>query len=582
MITLDKILDTQKSALLCLAFRYIMCVILLGYVLLFSISVSAGSSIFWGHKSHSRNSNGVNSIGVHICGSLTCPDVIFKEGDCTNIPHASMEYGVCTCDDGYFVQGTKCVKCPSGEYSDGTHGCAPCPVNTYRDKTARKCLSCPEKGCPVKSEEQSPVPSNPVPDETEPEITLWEPSSCGSDADCNECEQCVYGICIKVQTEECPCTNKEMIFSDTGDGKDWCIPCGLNSLMSAVSATDCTNCNRKLVSDPWDETGQACALKKCPKGYVMDNYTCYEDYCQNVECESGYICDDGDCVPCDALWELYYSPSCATACPNRKTEEGDGYELCILKDCPAGYVRMDWGECAPDCSDYSGTDPGFMGGEVPDKPDCRCPTKKEWNTISCQCIDGYVEDSFGNCQPCADMAENQTSCEACGTSFKWCSANNKCINGNNCCTNVTTSACLLCDTETGIMTKPGASTSCDYAGGTNNGECNGNGSCVKKKTFQLLGFASSSSDAEELCPSGYSLAYYSDIGDPQPLANGVNVYSTVVALPYEGKKWTEIGESWARIYLKDWGPGGYYTLDVNGIAESHGAGMTGYALCVSK
>ena len=76
---------------------------------LLGTSALAGGSIFWGHKSRTSNPEGVSSIGVHICGSLDCPDVILKKGDCGSVEHATTKYGVCVCDDGFYVEGDKCI-----------------------------------------------------------------------------------------------------------------------------------------------------------------------------------------------------------------------------------------------------------------------------------------------------------------------------------------------------------------------------------------------------------------------------------------------------------------------------------------
>lgn len=77
-------------------------------VLLMGTTAFAGGSIFGGHKARTSNPNGVSSIGIHICGSLNCPGVILKNGDCGTVEHATTKYGVCVCDDGYEVKDGKC------------------------------------------------------------------------------------------------------------------------------------------------------------------------------------------------------------------------------------------------------------------------------------------------------------------------------------------------------------------------------------------------------------------------------------------------------------------------------------------
>ena len=78
-------------------------------VLIFATAVLAGGSIFGGHKHRAKNTDGVHSIGVHICGNLTCPDVVIREGSCEGLEHTTKQYGVCLCEDGYHVTGDKCV-----------------------------------------------------------------------------------------------------------------------------------------------------------------------------------------------------------------------------------------------------------------------------------------------------------------------------------------------------------------------------------------------------------------------------------------------------------------------------------------
>ena len=80
-------------------------------ILLLGTQALAGGSIFGGGGGGHRASNpdGVKAIGVHICGSLNCPDVIIQRGDCTGIDHAHVQYGVCLCDDGYYALKGRCV-----------------------------------------------------------------------------------------------------------------------------------------------------------------------------------------------------------------------------------------------------------------------------------------------------------------------------------------------------------------------------------------------------------------------------------------------------------------------------------------
>ena len=85
---------------------------------LISTTCLAGGSIFGGHKTHSSNPDGVSSIGIHVCDSLNCPKVILKKGDCGSVEHATKKYGVCVCNDGFHVEGDKCISEDPADITD--------------------------------------------------------------------------------------------------------------------------------------------------------------------------------------------------------------------------------------------------------------------------------------------------------------------------------------------------------------------------------------------------------------------------------------------------------------------------------
>ena len=130
----------------------------LALILLVSTACLAGGSIFGGHKTRSSNPDGVSSINVHICGSLSCPEVVIHEGNCDLVPNTTMKYGVCMCEEGYHVVGRECVlkedKCEdvvltecqkscdpvTGDITDEADG-APCDGGTCEfGECALKCL----------------------------------------------------------------------------------------------------------------------------------------------------------------------------------------------------------------------------------------------------------------------------------------------------------------------------------------------------------------------------------------------------------------------------------------------------------
>ena len=105
-------------------------------------SAYAGGSLFK-HKSKTANTNGVYSIGVHICGSLECSPIRIVQGQCTG-EHMTQQWGVCVCDKGYVAQGSGCKTCPDGQYSDGIHECQSCPEGSYVKPGETSCHDCPD------------------------------------------------------------------------------------------------------------------------------------------------------------------------------------------------------------------------------------------------------------------------------------------------------------------------------------------------------------------------------------------------------------------------------------------------------
>lgn len=116
---------------------------LFGLSVLFSCSVWAGGTIFGHHKT--SNAQGVSSIGIYICGSLSCPDVIIKQGDCDGIEHATSKYGVCVCDEGWKVKDGECVV-DEEETDCSLSNCMACEL----DESGKKILSFLPEGTPCK------------------------------------------------------------------------------------------------------------------------------------------------------------------------------------------------------------------------------------------------------------------------------------------------------------------------------------------------------------------------------------------------------------------------------------------------
>ena len=78
------------------------------FILIFATDVFAGGSIFKS-KRKEHNTNGVESIGMHICGSLKCPPIKIIQGSCKDKENASLHWGVCMCNEGFVSQNNQCV-----------------------------------------------------------------------------------------------------------------------------------------------------------------------------------------------------------------------------------------------------------------------------------------------------------------------------------------------------------------------------------------------------------------------------------------------------------------------------------------
>ena len=201
-------------------------------VFLFATSVFAGGSIFGGHKT--SNPTGVNSIGVHICGNLSCPDVILKKGDCGEIENATMKYGVCVCEDGYKVSGNKCVKkeaCEETEKVEKTYYLGACCTVPVTDKF------CPDEDVPAceKMDEAACAATN----ETDCNTAdgTWV---CGKDSP--DCICAPTGAKIERYVSVIACKQDETVFCI-----DNCT-CGFNERTADCSGEHCISCPTSRVA----------------------------------------------------------------------------------------------------------------------------------------------------------------------------------------------------------------------------------------------------------------------------------------------------------------------------------------------
>ena len=275
----------------------------------------AGGSIFGGHKHKSVNTNGVYAIGVHICSSLECPPIRIVEGKCDG-ENMSKHWGVCVCDKGYMPQGTECIACPKGQYSDGINACQDCPEGMYAEAGDTSCTDCPPpmeticNGEPAKNEHNCPTQvyetcSGATPFCATDNVTCVECLSdahcstgtpvCNSEGVCESCPSITETICAgtpEVDGHNCPtqelvaCTGETPVCGT--DNKNCICPPNANC---NVTPWVCTG-NTYRTGDTCETCPDANALScngagkstSCKTDYLLDevNGICYKNLCKDV------------------------------------------------------------------------------------------------------------------------------------------------------------------------------------------------------------------------------------------------------------------------------------------------------------
>ena len=169
-----------------------------------------------------------------------------------------------------------------------------------------------------------------------------------------------------------------------------CLPCNVNSWNISHHDPYCeARCPNRTI---WP--GGLCALKECPKDAPLRR-------------------DDGICYPCD-----YDSPlavangeDCNRICPNRILEGSS----CVLKECPEGSIRMEYGSCRT-CQDFIENSSTVYPKTT---EDCsRCPNLIAWGN---ECVPkecpGDWRDGRGRCG-CEDVTildvDDPDKCTLCG------------------------------------------------------------------------------------------------------------------------------------------------------------------------
>ena len=450
-------------------------------VLMITGTAFAGGSIF-GHHKKTRNANGVSSIGIKICGSLMCPDVIIKQGSCGDIQHATQQYGVCVCDDGYKVKDGECIlatqeNCiePGEKWCSGLNNCIPsnncCSVLSVPD--CKVCdsdtgnLTDKDKGlCTINSKKDAgycfageclnPCDGSPIDN-----CKTFSPSS--GECICEECNNgytLIVNHCVQIPEYTCDLT----IYNVAAEARNL-------SLYTYDACTDKNGTHYKqagcATGYQWNEGLQECEL--IPQ-YTCDltiynvatearNLSLYTyDACtdkngthyKQAGCATGYQWNNTECVPIPEY-------TCDLTIYNVATEARNlslyTYDACTDKDgthykqagCASGYQWNDT-ECVaiPEytcdtsfnvaaearnftlytydaCTDKDGTHYKQAG----------CATGYQWNDTECVAIPEYTCDASYNVatearnltlytyDACTDKDGTHYKQVGCATGYQW-------------------------------------------------------------------------------------------------------------------------------------------------------------------
>ncbi len=402
---------------------------------LITTTVFAGGSIFGGGSKRKNNPEGVTSIGVKVCGSLVCPDVIIKNGDCSGIEHATQQYGVCVCDKGYLIFDGQCVEeteinckqankkwcsasktcSDTGDCCEGVsvQECQSCDPFTgeVRDESAGLCSidSVPNAGYCLDGECYNPCEVSPI-DNCETAGPVL--GKCV----CSKCEDDYYldgNLCALCDTPTTSC-------SITGDIKN-AKGCVVQKPIACSNDKPVCNADGECEACPantdWD--GTSCVTKViCPTpvettcGTVeTDENGCPKQ--KSINCsEATPVCNaDGECEACPANTD-WDGTSCVTKviCPT-PNETTCGTVETDENGCPK-QTSINCSEATPVCN---------ADGECE-----ACPTPVE---TTCGTVEtdenGCPKQTSINCSGATPVCNADGECEACPRDQYW--AGNACL-----------------------------------------------------------------------------------------------------------------------------------------------------------
>ena len=421
-------------------------------------SAFAGGSIF-GHRKTVRNVNGVSSVVVVICRGLSCPEVVVKEGNCDEIEHATQQYGVCICDDGYKVKNGECILATqancvgSGEkWCSGLNNCIPsndcCSVLSVPD-----CKTCDSDTGNLTDKDEGLCTIagtanagycfageclNPCEENTIDNCKICTPES--GNAICAECDEGYH-----LSGNACVACSSGYYNENTHTCTDCLVNYGIDSVGACTTkAEPICSASGTCEACPADEPIYEAEACKCPTNAT----------CQNFDwiCDDGYYKSGNSCIPCPgeqtatcdhtgkplSCKEGYFveneqeqckscptPPSTETICRGEPTKDIYNCATQVLEDCPS---------TAPIC----GTD----------NKTCKCPANADCTVSPWVCNAGYFKaegttgDDYFVCYPCTIKDSHAATCDDNGDP-KTCEsgyapADGKCIQT---CTSYTENEC---------------------------------------------------------------------------------------------------------------------------------------------
>ena len=337
----------------------------------------------------------------HVLNCLSCP------------VHASVQQGPgvqisnCSCDHGFFGNGTECAPCAAGTFkaTAGSSACQQCDVNTYSGSGEISCTACPEHSSSAAGSQAlayCTCAAGYAAQETTFSCVACAAGSAKMAAANTACEMCAAGSfaphSAMTACKTCPADT----FSNLGSAQ--CVNCSAHefSAPDADSAEHCSCVAGFFRPTGFDNNSLACA--SCALGFFR-NATHTQDWRSLA------------CLPCPTG---YSTLSVATV-------SADG-----CYQCPAGAYAADRGElgvACVQCGENAQSEPGIVDG-------CECIAGFQPFLETCKSCDfGYYKPLAGNhtCTACAAgkqgtaaRTEETTACAACPANTHWTAFGERC------------------------------------------------------------------------------------------------------------------------------------------------------------